>query len=154
MTADNINPQRSDCGAFADVSVLIPGVISNTGIDTAIHVSSVSKSIGVNVIIAVDGIATNDFSRLGSYIQIGNCGITPGSGANKRGSELSYVATGIPVISIGIPTVLGTRMISRDSKESFHVSVTPKECDAVCAIGASILSKAINQALENLSLIE
>ena len=154
LTAKQVKARKPENGFIPTVSVLIPGIFRQTGIDTAYLVISVAKAVSADVIIAVDGLLTTEVTRLGSYIQIGNCGIKPGSGASKRGSELSYSTAGIPVISIGIPTVLGARLKTQEDKAVHSISVCPKDCNAVCEIGAAVLSDAINKALGNFSYFE
>ena len=134
-----------------------PGVLAQTGIQTSDYVHAVANEISADVIIAIDSLYSKDPTRLGAFIQIGNCGISPGAGTGKRGEGISFSSMGIPVISIGIPMVISTRdlicsAIDKAIETEFteglsHVLVTPKECNAVTEIGATIIARAINACL-------
>lgn len=143
------------------VSVLISGVIGNTGIETAEIIKSVADSIKPSAIIAVDALACADISRLGKTIQISNTGICPGSGVQNRRKELSVNTLGIPVIAIGVPTVMDMYTIIENCTQKQadrnipDMMVTPKDIDRLSQYSAKLIANGINLALHNdLSLEE
>lgn len=136
------------------VSVLISGVIGNTGIETAEIIKSVADSIRPSAIIAVDALACADISRLGKTIQISDTGICPGSGVQNKRKELSVSTLGIPVIAIGVPTVMDMYTIienctGKDADRNIpDMMVTPKDIDRLSEYSAKLIAKGINLALQ------
>lgn len=141
-------------GNLRSVSVLISGVIGKTGIETAEIIRSVAERIKPDAIVAIDALACADMSRLGRTIQISDTGISPGSGVQNRRKELSYNTLGIPVIAIGVPTVMDMYTIienftgnKADSKIP-NMMVTPKDIDKLTQHSAEIIAYALNCALQ------
>ena len=99
---------------FSNVSALAPGVMGTTGIETYDIISSVIKKIDCDFVIAIDALATNSLSRVNKTIQIADSGINPGSGVGNKRKELSKETLGIPVIAIGVPTVVDAVTITSD----------------------------------------
>ncbi len=154
LCSERIITRSDNDGFLPKISVIVPGVYGQTGIDTSDYVRAISKEISADMIIAVDSLSAKASDRLGSFIQIGNCGITPGAGTAKRGRGINFSTMGIPVISIGIPTVISVSTLidsagkaEMDSDIISQLSVTPKDCNAVTEIGASVISRAINACL-------
>ncbi|MGN0606232.1 MAG: GPR endopeptidase [Oscillospiraceae bacterium] len=137
------------------VSVLISGVIGNTGIETAEIIKSVADSIRPSAIIAVDALACADISRLGKTIQISDTGICPGSGVQNKRKELSVNTLGIPVIAIGVPTVMDMYTIIENCMEKEadrnipNMMVTPKDIDRLSEYSAKLIAMGINLALQS-----
>ncbi len=91
---------------YSEVSGITPGVMGNTGIETYDIIKSVVNTIKVDYLIVVDALASSSITRINNTIQITDSGISPGSGVGNRRKELSFETIGIPVIAIGIPTVV------------------------------------------------
>lgn len=136
------------------VSVLISGVIGRTGIETAEIIRSVAGNIKPDAIIAIDALACADMSRLGKTIQISDSGISPGSGVQNRRKELSYDTMGIPVIAIGVPTVMDMYTIienftgNKANPDIPNMMVTPKDIDKLIKHSAEIIAYSLNCALQ------
>ncbi len=136
------------------VTSIIPGVMGNTGIESSEVIKSVVERIKPNGIIVVDALACSDISRLGTTIQISDTGISPGSGVQNKRKELSKNTLGIPVIAIGIPTVIDLNNIVKNFKGE-NMLVTPKDIDKLVKHSADLISCSINLALQkNLTLEE
>ena len=90
---------------FNSVSVAVPGVLGNTGIESSAAVKALSKEINPDVIIAVDALASDNPERLCRTVQITDTGISPGSGVGNSRKELSEKTLSVPVIAVGVPTV-------------------------------------------------
>lgn len=156
ITADSIGPLCADrttvrqkaTASAPQVCVLSPGVCGQTGINTSDLVSSAVCATGADLVIAIDSLKASKANRLGAYIQIGNCGIEPGSGTDKRGKGINLATVGVPVISVGIPTVIGCTVLNDERYSASEIILTSKECDVIADTGASILANAINTALE------
>lgn len=91
---------------YSEVSGITPGVMGNTGIETYDIIKSVVNSINVDYLIVVDALASSSIMRINRTIQITDTGISPGSGVGNKRKELSYETIGVPVIAIGVPTVV------------------------------------------------
>ncbi len=149
---------KSELGleALKNVSVLSPGVLGQTGIELQELIISAAKTIKPDLVIAVDALAARKLSRLGCTIQISNTGITPGSGVDNARKELSFKTLNIPVIAIGIPTVVDAHTLICDLggtaktnfKESENMIVTPRGIDLMIDRAAELLSFSINSFLQ------
>ncbi len=134
------------------VSTLSPGVLGETGIESATIVQSVVKATSPTAVVVVDAFTARSMGRLCTTVQLATCGISPGSGIAGGRKELSHATLGVPVISIGIPTVIdaSTMVYDLTGKTASEVQpfiVTPKDIDTLAYKGASILAKGINVAL-------
>lgn len=98
-----------------EVSAITPGVMATTGIETSDFVSSVVKEINPSFVIVVDALAASSISRINKSIQITDTGIHPGSGVGNKRKEISKDTLGIPVIGIGVPTVVESSTIVYDT---------------------------------------
>ena len=102
---------------YSEVSGISPGVMGSTGIETFDIISSLVKEIEVDYVIVVDALAAASLSRVNKTIQITDTGISPGSGVGNKRKELSYDTLGVPVIAIGVPTVVDAVTITSDTME-------------------------------------
>lgn len=140
------------------VSSIATGVLGNTGIESAEIIASLVKSISPTVVIVIDALASKSIDRIASTVQISNTGISPGSGVQNRRVELSEQTLGVPVISIGMPTVVDMTTIINDivgeNKKEVQLGdyadmmVTPREIDLAITNSAKTISLAINKALQ------
>ncbi|WP_312643867.1 GPR endopeptidase [Hydrogenoanaerobacterium sp.] len=147
------------------VAAIAPGVLGQTGIETGEVISSLVHDIKPSCVIAVDALASRSLDRLGCTVQIANSGISPGSGVANARKELSQKTLGVPVVSIGVPTVVdgttlagdlmqGREMMSDEQiRERFEprgamMMVTPREIDLVIQRAAKVIALAINRALQ------
>lgn len=124
------------------VCSIATGVLGETGIETAEIISGVAEKIKPSCIIAIDALAASDKSRLGTTVQFSNSGISPGSGVGNHRNEISEKTMGVPVIAIGIPTVLSMAALSGDSNGDTFV--TPREIDRITEQGAKLIGMGIN----------
>lgn len=143
------------------VSALAGGVLGQTGIETAELIRAVTGLIKPSAVIAVDSLACSDVSRLGTTIQITDSGISPGSGIANSRREISRKVLGIPVIAIGVPTVVDMHTIVRSltgediDRELPNMIVTPKDIDRLTERASQLIAFGINLALHpQLSLEE
>lgn len=100
---------------FRRVSIFIPNVKGVTGIETSDLIESITNKIKPDYLIVIDALASSSIDRLNKTIQITNTGIAPGSGVKNKRKEISYNTLNIPVIAIGIPTVLDATIIVSDT---------------------------------------
>ncbi|MCY6959714.1 GPR endopeptidase [Clostridium brassicae] len=97
------------------VCAISPGVLGLTGIETSEIVKSLCDKIKPNLIICIDALASRKTERVNRTIQIGNTGISPGSGIGNKRMEISEKTLGVPVIAIGVPTVVHAATLANDT---------------------------------------
>lgn len=100
---------------FRRTYTLTPGVMSNTGIETKDYIKSITTITKPDFIIVIDALASRSVERLNKTIQISSSGIIPGSGVGNSREEISFNTLGIPVIAIGVPTVVDAATIVTDT---------------------------------------
>lgn len=98
-----------------------PGVKGQTGMETAEYVRGIAKESNTGMIIAIDSLAARNTKRLNTTIQITDTGIHPGSGVGNHRQAINEEAMGIPVIAIGVPTVVDAATIVNDVLENLLV---------------------------------
>lgn len=156
------------------VSAIVPGVLGTTGIETSDIIKAVVDKINPTKIIVIDALAARNIKRIKNTIQISDTGIIPGAGVGNNRQRLNEESIGIPVVAIGVPTVVDSRTIvsdviegliendkiSNDKKEEYYgfiqnklpeietnSIVTPTEIDEVITNTSSIIANGINMTL-------
>jgi spore protease len=109
-----LHPEYVDEG-YRPVSAISPGVMGVTGIETSDTIFGIINKVKPDFVIAIDALASRSIDRVNSTIQISDTGIHPGSGVGNKRKDLSKESLGIPVISIGIPTVVDAVTITSDT---------------------------------------
>lgn len=161
-----------NCSKMNVLSSIEPGVMAKTGMETAEIVNGVVKETKPDLVIAVDALAARSIKRLNRTIQITNTGIHPGSGVGNHRNALTEESLGIPVIAIGVPTVVDAATIVGDALEKLltdekdgdglrflakqgisfselnNMYMTGKDVDAVIKRVSYTLSEGINIAME------
>ena len=155
-------------GGEADrlVSAVVPGVMGQTGMETVEIVRGIVEETEPDFVIAIDALAARSVRRLNRTIQIANTGIAPGSGVGNHRNAITKETVGVPVIAIGVPTVVDAATIVGDSIEEYvakcrdkgmrenkeHLSppylygmfVTPKDIDETMERTSYTISEALN----------
>jgi len=148
------------------VSAIAPGVMAQTGMETSEIVKGIVSEIHPDFIIAIDALAARNTKRLNRTIQIADTGINPGSGVGNHRNGITKETMGIPVIAIGVPTVVDAATIVRDTMEHvitelniktdellleqwiaphlYGMFVTPKDIDETIARIGITISEALN----------
>ena len=98
-----------------EISGIAPGVLGTTGIETQEILKGIIEKVKPDAIIAIDALISRDISRLFKTIQISNTGIVPGAGVGNTRKEISKNTMGIPVIAVGVPTLVEAATIVADS---------------------------------------
>lgn len=138
------------------VAVLSPGVTGQTGMEASFLTAGVCEKLKPSAVIAVDALAAGSVKRLGNNIQVSSAGIEPGSGVGNSRKALSYDTLGVPVVSVGVPTVVDALTLAGDvtgeaqDKTSSYGSmmVTPRDIDTVIDSAARLLALSINVSLQ------
>ncbi len=146
------------------VSSIIPGVMAKTGMETAEIIAGIIKETRPDALLVIDSLAARSTKRLTTTIQITDTGIYPGSGVGNHRGALTKESMSVPVIAIGVPTVIDAKTIMYDALEEYEekekeafirellepkigtMFVTPKDIDEAIALLSTTLSNAINLA--------
>lgn len=127
------------------VCCISPNVLGKTGIESYDLVTAAVNTVNPDTVIAIDALAAREAERLCRTIQISDSGITAGSGVNNARKTLSLENLGVPVIAVGVPTVIdGNSFFDTDE----NMMVTPKEIDLLIEKASDIISRAINIFLQ------
>lgn len=162
LTVRQILATRHITGQFAEsiglkglksVSIISPGVLGQTGIETTELIKCAVDATRPDAVIVIDALAAGSASRLFTTLQLCNTGITPGSGVKNSRREISEKTLGVPVIAIGVPTVmdadsLAAELTGCETEKSADMFVTPKDVDLLCDRISEILSQALNIYLQ------
>ncbi len=144
MSYDNERFFELEC---SEIAVITPGVAGKSGLDASEWVMGIMSRIKPDVIFAIDALASRSPDRLGRTIQISDTGIFPGSGVGNTRGEISKRRLGVPVIAIGVPTVIDSRHFSKNGFLTGEpMFVSPREIDGIAENAAIIIGGAINQA--------
>ena len=111
-------PQYIDENA-RPVSAISPGVLGTTGIETLEILEGIVQKIQPKLLIVIDALASRSIERISSTIQISDTGIVPGAGVGNTRKEISQRTLGIPVVAIGIPTVVESAVLVNDCLDLF-----------------------------------
>lgn len=170
ITRHIVNTIKSN--TIRPVCAIATGVLGTTGIETVEIVKGIVEKVNPKLVIVVDALAARSTSRIGTTIQLSDTGISPGSGVGNNRKELSLHTLNIPVVSIGIPTVIDRNTLIYDVIENIsdkikpsnystvedifsnltqetNMIVTPKEIDSLIQTSSKIIATGINNALHN-----
>ncbi len=162
LTARHILATRHISGQFAEsiglkglksVSVIAPGVLGQTGIETTELIKGAIDAVKPDAVIVIDALAAMSAERLFRTVQLCDTGISPGSGVKNARRELSEKNLGVPVIAVGVPTVtdadsLAFELTGKEPEKSCDMFVTPKDADLLVDRISEILSSALNLFLQ------
>lgn len=179
VTADSLGPNVADnlfinrhiikeygkraynCTKMHLVSSLVPGVMAKTGMESAEIIRGVIEQTAPDMVIVIDALAARSTRRLNRTIQITNTGIHPGSGVENHRNALNEESLHVPVLAIGVPTVVDAATIVGDAvgeyalgeypgalSELNNMYVTSKDVDAQIQQIGHILCDALNKALD------
>lgn len=139
------------------ISSIVPGVMAQTGMESLEIIRGVIRETEPDCIVAVDALAARSVKRLNRTIQITNTGINPGSGVGNHRHGLNRESVGIPVIAIGVPTVVDAATIVNDAISGYYEEVdctlnsffvTPKDIDESIKRLSFTISEGLNLAFE------
>jgi spore protease len=138
------------------------GVTGQTGIETGEYILSVVKRIRPNAVVVIDALASRRLERLGTTLQISDAGISPGAGVGNHRTRINKDTIGVPVISVGVPTVVDVQTLAGDllglerqgelenlPKLSRNMVVITREIDLLTERASRLLGFALNAALQD-----
>lgn len=152
--------------ALPSLSVLAAEVVGKTGIEAAEQLTALTKTLCFDAVVVIDALAGRSVHRLCRTVQLADTGLVPGSGIGNHRRAIDRSALGVPVIAIGVPTVVDAATLALDLLEeagAAHMEpkalrrglfVTPKEIDERTALLARLIGYAVNAAALGLSAAE
>lgn len=147
-------PKEHFLSGLHSVSALATGVLGQTGIEVAEITKAVCDRTSPECVIVIDALACADSSRLGTTVQLTDTGISPGSGVQNSRKELSRQTLGIPVVAVGVPTVIDMHTIYENmsgkvpEKNLPNMMVTPRDIDRIIDRTAKLIAHALNRAFQ------
>ncbi len=147
----------------SSLSALAPGVLGQTGIEVLEIIRSAVNAIHPDLILVIDALAAGSCDRLATTVQFSDVGIVPGSGVGNHREAITEETVGVPVIAVGVPTVVDSATLVYDALELANIGeiddslqkvlengrsffVSPKESDVLVSHFTKLLSKAIGLA--------
>ena len=159
-----LDPEIFDRIGQCSVSAIAPGVLGQTGIEALDIIKGAVRKVRPDAVIAVDALASRSCERLAATVQISDNGINPGSGIGNLREGINRESLGVPVIALGVPTVVDSSTLVYDALERAGIDsvsdelrsvldngrgffVSPKESDVIAESVSMLLSEAIDNAL-------
>lgn len=142
-------------GQFRPVAALTPGVLATTGMESGLLVQAAARELRPACVIAIDALASRSAERLCRTVQLADAGIIPGSGVGNHRMALSRDTLGVPVVAVGVPTVVEASTLIMDllGKEDDDglpggdLFVTPREVDSRVADLSKVIGYGVSMAL-------
>ena len=169
VTRHLISAMPRQFSGFRPVSVLRSGVLGTTGVESAEAVRGLASEVKPACVIAVDALASRRVGRVCAAVQLSDTGIIPGSGVGNHSHPLNAETLGVPVIAIGVPTVVDSATLAADLLEETGVTdydeeklrasrqnlmVTPRDIDQQVRDLGKVIGYGINWALQDLDIDE
>ena len=146
-----------------EISALCPGVLGQTGIETVEIIRGAVENARPDVVVAIDALAARSCERLAATVQLSDSGISPGSGIGNNRKAISKENIGVPVIALGVPTVVDSSTLVYDALRRAGIEdirpelkrvlengrgffVSPKESDVITERVADLLADAVDRA--------
>lgn len=169
VTRHLISAMPRQFSGFRPVSVLRTGVLGTTGVESAESVRGLAAEVKPACVIAVDALASRRTGRVCAAVQLSDTGIIPGSGVGNHRIPLNAGTLGVPVIAIGVPTVVDSATLAADlleesgitdydaealQKSRQNLMVTPRDIDQQVRDLGKVIGYGINWALQDLEIDE
>ena len=132
---------------FCSLAMCRPGVLGTSGIETAAQVKTICDFIKPQLVVVIDALAGAEAESLCRSIQVSNTGISPGSGVGNDREEISAATLGIPVMTIGVPTVIDAGFLGEESLRGMFV--TPRNIDSLVRHAAKLIAYALNLTMHH-----
>ena len=144
------------------VCAIAPGVMAQTGMETKELIKGIAAQINPDCVFVIDALAASSGSRLNTTIQLTDTGISPGSGVGNHRNAINSETIGVPVIAIGVPTVVDAFTIINDSMEKYleGIGMTKQEISSFMngfavsnATNMIVTPKNIDESVENIARV-
>lgn len=130
---------------FCSLALCRPGVLGTSGIESARQIATLCEALRPQLVVVIDALAGAEAEQLCHCVQVSDAGISPGSGVGNDRQELSRHTLGVPVLTVGMPTVIDAGFFGGD--EFRGMFVTPRDVDSLVRAGGRLIGYALNLAL-------
>ena len=169
VTRHMVRSMPRQFGALTPVAALATGVLARTGVETLELIRGAADRLHPSVVIAIDALAARSRHRLCATVQLGDTGLIPGSGVGNHRSALNRETLGVPVLAVGVPTVVDAATLAADLLEESglpepdmemlrsrpeNLMVTPRDIDQQVRDLGKVIGYGINWALQDLEIEE
>lgn len=141
--------KQEDAAAFSGFASTVlcrTGVLGTTGLESAAQIQSLCRAFPFDCVLVLDALAGAQADRLCRSVQVCNTGISPGSGVGNDRQALTRESLGLPVLALGVPTVIDASLLS--GERSLHsMFVTPRDIDSQVRLVSRLLAYGVNLAL-------
>jgi len=132
---------------FCSLALCRTGVLGTSGIESAAQIATLCRELRPRLAVVIDALAGSDAALLCRTVQVSDAGISPGSGVGNDRQELSAATLGVPVVSIGMPTVIDAGALGGEMTAAMFV--TPRDIDSLVRAGGRLIGYALNLALHS-----
>lgn len=164
MTPDALGPRASQhilvtrhladmLPSLVSVSVLSPGVLGCTGLEAVEQARGAVQATHAELVLAVDALASQRLGRVCATVQLSDTGIVPGSGVGNHRGALTRETLGVPVIAVGVPTVVDAATLALDVLEEAGAPLPPEGTLAGAAEGLMVTPRSIDAQVDKLARI-
>ena len=129
VTRHMVQAMPAQFGRFTPVSALCTGVLAQTGLETLELVQSAAQRVKPAAVIAIDALAARSRHRLCATVQLSDTGLIPGSGVGNHRKAINARTLGIPVVAVGVPTVIAAGLLGEGGHEDDPLFLTPRDID-------------------------
>ena len=133
---------------FTPVSALAPGVLAATGMETLELLRGAVRATGCAAVIAVDALAARSRERLCATVQLGDTGLIPGSGVGNHRKAIDQTTVGVPVVAVGVPTVIAAHLLGDGDAEDDPLFLTPRDIDGRVRELGRVIGYGVTLALQ------
>ncbi len=130
---------------FCSLALCRPGVLGTSGVESAMQIKTLCRELRPELVVAIDALAGSEAEQLCRSVQVSSAGISPGSGVGNDRQELSRGSLGVPVLSVGMPTVIDAGFFGGRKLDGMFV--TPRDIDSQVRAGARLIGYALDIAL-------
>ena len=163
MTADSVGPLALESllvtrhmvrslprqfRGFTPVSALVPGVLAATGMEALELLRGAVQATGCAAVIAVDALAARSRERLCATVQLGDTGLIPGSGVGNHRKAIDKTTLGVPVVAVGVPTVIAAHLLGDGQPEDDPLFLTPRDIDGKVRELGRVIGYGVTLALQ------
>lgn len=133
---------------FTPVSALAPGVLAATGMEALELLRGAVQATGSAAVIAVDALAARSRERLCATVQLGDTGLIPGSGVGNHRKAIDKTTLGVPVVAVGVPTVIAAHLLGDGQPEDDPLFLTPRDIDGKVRELSRVIGYGVTLALQ------
>ena len=133
---------------FTPVSAPVPGVLAATGMEALELLRGAVQATGCAAVIAVDALAARSRERLCATVQLGDTGLIPGSGVGNHRKAIDKTTLGVPVVAVGVPTVIAAHLLGDGQPEDDPLFLTPRDIDGKVRELGRVIGYGVTLALQ------